>query len=223
MALVVVGTEHYEENASFNLNDSENDYLRSHISDYDTRLFVFKSNRILWHRVSLLSNNTESIINNKLRTLLLVDVCWQVMDLKIGFQYLQKQGGEYSFFEEKYAFERVIQSHLGDGTKFMKWLKDEFGDEDKIFNLINPKHRSRKHLSDIVVACAIIIELTPAKSKFPQDSFFVFAPLSLSLARPMYGEPADEGILEDEDEEVKRTNANLNLGGRSGGVQLYFP
>ena len=121
MALVVVGTEHYEENASFNLNDSENDYLRSHISDYDTRLFVFKSNRILWHRVSLLSNNTESIINNKLRTLLLVDVCWQVMDLKIGFQYLQKQGGEYSFFEEKYAFERVIQPHLGDGTKFMNY------------------------------------------------------------------------------------------------------
>lgn len=223
MALVVVGTEHYEENASFNLNDSENDYLRSHISDYDTRLFVFKSNRILWHRVSLLSNNTKSIINNKLRTLLLDDVCWKEMDLKFGFQYLQKREGEYSFFEEKYAFEHVIQPHLGDVSKFMKWLKDEFGDEDKIFNLINPKHRSRKHLSNIVVACAIIIELTPAKSKFPQDSFFVFTPLSLSLARPVYGEPADEGILEDEDDEVKRTGANPNIGGRSGGMQLYFP
>lgn len=160
----------------------ENDYLRSHISDYGTRLFVFKSNRILLHRVSLLSNNTESIINNKLRTLLLDDVCWQAMDLKFDFQYLQTKEGDYSFFEEKYAFEHLIQPHLGDVSKCVIWLKDEFGDEDKIFNLINPKHCSRKHLSDIVVACAITIELTPAKLKFPQDNFlFLFSPHSLFL------------------------------------------
>ena len=73
MALVVVEQDTYEEPA-LNLTTIQNNFLRCHIAEYDTRLFVFKTRQRLWHRICLLSGNTEHILSKGNSR----NCCWKI-------------------------------------------------------------------------------------------------------------------------------------------------
>ena len=97
MAVVLCETENYSQNPDINISNSGHCFLRSRLFEFDTRLFVFKSPKKLWHRVCLMSNNTFAIFSEGgIRKLLLDEVCVLPIDIKIGFQFLQKVNGEYA-------------------------------------------------------------------------------------------------------------------------------
>ena len=210
MAVVLCESENYSQNPDFNIGNTAHSFLRSHLFEYDTRLFVFKSPKKLWHRVCLLSNNTFPIFSEGgIRKLLLDEVCMLPIDIKIGFQFLQKVNGEYSLHAEKFAFSHVIDHDLRRVGHVIQWFQDSFGGkncpETIINNLIKPDHSSRAHLCDIVLACSMTFEITPAREEFASNAYFMFKPRSLSIADPQFNDSdTDEGIDDETSQRPQR-------------------
>ena len=189
MALVVVEQDSYEEPA-LNLSTDQNNFLRCHIAEYDTRLFVFKTRQRLWHRICLLSGNTEQILSKgKLQKLLLENVTNCNLDIKVGFIYLKEDHGELKF-EKRGTYKFVTDAnHTAHGI--VEWFKRNYG---SISGLVDPNHERRRHLSNIVLACAMTLEISPSTCNYPSNSFFKFQPFSLTVETPAQPPSDDEGF-----------------------------
>ena len=227
MAVVLAESEHYQENPDIQISNSAHYFLRSHLLEYDTRLFVFKSPKKLWHRVCLMSNNTYPIFSEGgLRKLLLEEVCILPIDVNIGFQYLQKVNGEFSFHADQDAFTHVIDHDFRRVGHEIRWIQQIFGGSSSVHtlitNLIKPHHPSRVHLSDIILACAITFEITPAREEFSSNAYFMFRPRSLSIAIPQFNDSDDdEGIVHEGTRRRPQSGGNPN-GPYPGALALQF-
>ena len=227
MAVVLAESENYQQNPEIQISNAAHHFLRSHLLEYDTRLFVFKSPKKLWHRVCLMSNNTYPIFSEGgLRKLLLEEVCILPIDIKIGFKYLQKVNDIFSFHVEKDAFTHVVDHDFRRVSHVIRWFQQIFGGSSSFGTLINklikPDHPSRIHLTDIVVACALTIEITPAREDFPSNAYFRFQSRSLSIAIPQFNDSDDdEGIVHEGTRQRPQSGPNPNQQGQQNGPNPY--
>ena len=208
--IIPVPTDHYQDSPEFSLTASQREFLQTHIQMFDTRPFVFKTESKIWHRICLVSNNSQDMLYSKIRKLLLDDTCDEELDVSIGFIHLQEIDGELTLMHEKEKYKKHL-SHTNTISSFIMWMIDEFEDDDgnrfqrddinsMLLNLIDSEHKEhhleQKTFPASVIRVAMTFEIVPSQRSFVHTRQ-VFKlqenALSVSILTPP---PPDEGIAD---------------------------
>ena len=178
--IIPVPTDHYQDSPEFSLTASQREFLQTHIQMFDTRPFVFKTESKIWHRICLVSNNSQDMIYSKIRRLLLEDTCDEALDVSIGFIHLQEIDGEFTLMHEKEKYKKCV-NRTDTISNFIGWMIEEFEDDDgnrfqrddinsMLLNLIDSEHKEhhleQKTFPASVIRVAMTFEIVPAQRSF---------------------------------------------------------
>ena len=210
--IIPVPTDHYQDSPEFSLTASQREFLQTHIQMFDTRPFVFKTESKIWHRICLVSNNSQDMIYSKIRRLLLEDTCDEALDVSIGFIHLQEIDGEFTLMHEKEKYKKCV-NRTDTISNFIGWMIEEFEDDDgnrfqrddinsMLLNLIDSEHKEhhleQKTFPASVIRVAMTFEIVPAQRSFVHTRQ-VFRlptnPMSVSIVIPPPPR-GDEGIAD---------------------------
>ena len=92
--IIPVDTDHFQDLPEISLTAHQREFLQKNIQMFDTRLFVFKTEGKICHRICLVSNNSQDMLYSKIRRILLEDTSDEELDVSIGFIHLQEINGE---------------------------------------------------------------------------------------------------------------------------------
>ena len=92
--IIPVDTDHFQDLPEISLTAHQREFLQKNIQMFDTRLFDFKTEGKMWHRICLVSNNSQDMLYSKIRRILLEDTSDEELDVSIGFIHLQEINGQ---------------------------------------------------------------------------------------------------------------------------------
>ena len=209
--IIPVDTDHFQDLPEISLTAHQKEYLRKNIQMFDTRLFDFKTEGKICHRICLVSNNSQDMLYSKIRRILLEDTSDEELDVSIGFIHLQEINGELTLMHEKGKFKK----HLNDSeniSSFIKWMIQEFFDDDgnkfqsddvpsMLLNLIDCDHKEH-HLEEktypaSIIRVAMTLDIVPSQNSFVHyHQVFTLRKNALSVFIVEPPPSDDEGIMD---------------------------
>ena len=209
---IPIETDHFQDIPEISLTASQREFLQKNIQMLDTRLFVFKTEGKIWHRICLVSNNSQDLLYSKIRRLLLEDTCDEELDVSIGFIHLQEIDGELTLMHEKEKYKKHLNYHNETISSFVGWMTKEFKDDDgnrfqsdgvpsMLLNLIDCEHKEhhqvQKTFPASVIRVAMTLEIIPSQRGFVHTrQVFTLRRNALSVFIVVPPPSDDEGVMD---------------------------